>query len=744
MLFPLHTLLTISWLHRTISQPYGETFFYPSEDLSKYLLASLAISPFHDDPYMKVMHVYNATSIESPIPPQAHIALPTVLPSSPVLSLSQILETELQKARTHITGLQKEQIGHNEEILLARVRISTLDSRMAPKRISTSAAPSMTQAGKWHYKNQCPKANNSAHRRAYLLRDKNAHQDSNGVTDTTYDIEMTDGNLVGTNTVIQGCTLILINQPFEIDLMPIKLGSFDVIIGMDWLSKYHAKILCDEKVVHIPIDSETLIIRGAAPVAREPYRLAFLEMHELSDQLQELADIGFIRPSTSPWGDHILFVKKKDESFRICIDYQKLNKLTVKNRYPLLRIGDLFDQLHDIVPEGTLSVTFISPSTFGVQEVIIATTFSSFPFLRRRGAECWRSESSISKNIPIHVFSVNSFAIDLKGTYKGTNLVLVGMDGNNQIIPIATGVSQGETGESWTWFLLMFKECIGKVPSLVIIMDRHLAIILVCNMIFPNAFHGVEAYQKLKDAGFETWSRAMCPANRYNYMMSNSAESINNLTRHVRKAPIMMPMECYRALLQKWYYARHERYQDSSVHTLSDWATHKVMDRMQKSANRKVYEIHQDKVYQVDDHRNDVISVGRVMGCTDCSDMYEAAYSNNHGRSQDYAQAYNNMIVRSQEYEPAYTNMIERSQDYEPVYNNMIRMSQEYSLAYNNNNGRSQKYEATYNNINFGGMAQDPHPTMPFAFNQFNFGQTSQKTGSSMPFTWDPINLVEA
>ncbi|GJT76196.1 putative reverse transcriptase domain-containing protein [Tanacetum coccineum] len=80
--------------------------------------------------------------------------------------------------------------------------------------------------------------------------------------DTTYDIEMADGNLVGTNTVIQGCTLILLKQPFKIDLMPIKLGSFDVIIGMDWLSKYHARIICDEKVVHILIDDETLIIRG--------------------------------------------------------------------------------------------------------------------------------------------------------------------------------------------------------------------------------------------------------------------------------------------------------------------------------------------------------------------------------------------------------------------------------------------------------------------------------------------------
>nr|GEV28726.1 putative reverse transcriptase domain-containing protein [Tanacetum cinerariifolium] len=83
----------------------------------------------------------------------------------------------------------------------------------------------------------------------------------------------------------------------------------------------------------------------AAPVARVPYRLAPSEMQELSNQLQELADRGFIHPSTSPWGAPVLFVKKKDGSFRMCIDYHELNKLTVKNRYPLPRIDDLFDQL---------------------------------------------------------------------------------------------------------------------------------------------------------------------------------------------------------------------------------------------------------------------------------------------------------------------------------------------------------------------------------------------------------------
>ncbi|GJV76390.1 putative reverse transcriptase domain-containing protein [Tanacetum coccineum] len=148
------------------------------------------------------------------------------------------------------------------------------------------------------YRSQCSRANNNAYGRAYLLRDKNAYQDPNVVMgtfllnqhlarvlfdsradkffisislasmlyippitlDTTYDIKMADGNQVGTNTVIQSCTLILLNQPFEIDLMLIKLGSFDVVIGMDWLSKYHARIICDKKVIYIPIDGETLII----------------------------------------------------------------------------------------------------------------------------------------------------------------------------------------------------------------------------------------------------------------------------------------------------------------------------------------------------------------------------------------------------------------------------------------------------------------------------------------------------
>ncbi|GKF14889.1 putative nucleotidyltransferase, ribonuclease H, partial [Tanacetum coccineum] len=95
----------------------------------------------------------------------------------------------------------------------------------------------------------------------------------------------------------------------------------------------------------LPPIQEIELIPRATPVAKSPYRLAPSELEELSGQLKELQDKGFIRPSSSPWGAPVLLVKKKDGSFRMCIDYRELNKLTVKNHYPLPRIDDLFDQL---------------------------------------------------------------------------------------------------------------------------------------------------------------------------------------------------------------------------------------------------------------------------------------------------------------------------------------------------------------------------------------------------------------
>ncbi|GKB07405.1 putative reverse transcriptase domain-containing protein, partial [Tanacetum coccineum] len=221
--------------------------------------------------------------------------------------------------------------------------------------------------------------------------------------DVSYAIELANGRISETNTILRGCTLGLLGYPFNIDLMPVKLGSFDIIIGMDWLANHRAVIVYDEKIVRIPYGDEVLIVQGdrdgkgeksklsiisctktkkyiergcliflaqvtkkeieneseekrledvltdlvpgAVHVARASYRLAPPELPELSTQIQELSDKGFIRPSSSPWGAPVLFVKKKDESFWMCINYRELNKLTVKNRYPLLRIDDLFDQL---------------------------------------------------------------------------------------------------------------------------------------------------------------------------------------------------------------------------------------------------------------------------------------------------------------------------------------------------------------------------------------------------------------
>ena len=84
---------------------------------------------------------------------------------------------------------------------------------------------------------------------------------------------------------------------------------------------------------------------GTSPISMTPHRMAPVELQELRVQLHELLDKGFIRPSTSPWGAPVLFAKKKDKTLRLCIDYRQLNRVTIKNRYPLSRIDDLFNQL---------------------------------------------------------------------------------------------------------------------------------------------------------------------------------------------------------------------------------------------------------------------------------------------------------------------------------------------------------------------------------------------------------------
>nr|GEW50908.1 hypothetical protein [Tanacetum cinerariifolium] len=258
------------------------------------------------------------------------------------------------------------------------VGVTTQGTRGPNKRVNTCfecGAPG-------HYRKDYPKIKNQNHGnkarfleargKAYVLRGGDANPGSNTVTDVSYAVKLANERTSETSTVLKGCTLGLLVHPFNIDLMHIDLGSFNVIIGMDWLAKNHAVIVYDEKIVRIPYRNEILIIQGdksdekksmlniiscvkahkymekvpgAAPVARASYRLAPSEMQEISTQLQELSDKRFIRPSSSPWEAPVLFIKKKDGSLRMCINYRELNKLTVKNRYPLPRIDDLFAQL---------------------------------------------------------------------------------------------------------------------------------------------------------------------------------------------------------------------------------------------------------------------------------------------------------------------------------------------------------------------------------------------------------------
>ncbi|GKE26482.1 putative reverse transcriptase domain-containing protein [Tanacetum coccineum] len=209
---------------------------------------------------------------------------------------------------------------------------------------------------------------------------------------TSYEVELADEKVVSTNTVLRGCTLALYNHCFKIDLLPTRLGSFDVIVGMDWLSYHRAVIDFYEKIVRIPLpNDETLevqgerpeedhgslacikadekklddirivrdfpkvfpddllglppvreiefridLIPGALPVVKSPYRLAPSEMSELSNQLKELQEKGFIRPSHSLWGAPVLFVKKKDGAMRMCACC--FSKIDLRSGYHQLRV----------------------------------------------------------------------------------------------------------------------------------------------------------------------------------------------------------------------------------------------------------------------------------------------------------------------------------------------------------------------------------------------------------------------
>ncbi|GJR44114.1 putative reverse transcriptase domain-containing protein [Tanacetum coccineum] len=184
--------------------------------------------------------------------------------------------------------------------------------------------------------------------------------------DVSYAVELADERTSETSTVLRGCTLGF-KRNHAVLSMDVKNSAYSLRKSNS--DRYGEQKQCESKekrLEDVPtvwdfpevfpedlpglppirqVEFQIDLVPGAASAAQAPYRLSPSEMEELSTQLQELYDKGFIRPSSSPWGAPVLFVKKKDCSFRMCIDYHKLNKLTVKNRYPLPRIDDLFDQL---------------------------------------------------------------------------------------------------------------------------------------------------------------------------------------------------------------------------------------------------------------------------------------------------------------------------------------------------------------------------------------------------------------
>ena len=215
--------------------------------------------------------------------------------------------------------------------------------------------------------------------------------------------------------------MIIGGQEFLAYLILLDIHDFDVILGMDWLSRHHATVDCYRKDVRFCKPGETEVVLyglrkilpnsimtamkaskmlrksyqgnlayaievsdigsqledipvvrefsnvfledlpgippdreidfhidlapGTEPISKAPYRMAPLEFKELKAQMEELMSKGFVRTSTSPWGAPVLFMKKKDGSLRLCIDYRELNKVTIRNHYPVPRIDDHFDQL---------------------------------------------------------------------------------------------------------------------------------------------------------------------------------------------------------------------------------------------------------------------------------------------------------------------------------------------------------------------------------------------------------------
>ncbi|GJW08745.1 putative reverse transcriptase domain-containing protein [Tanacetum coccineum] len=168
---------------------------------------------------------------------------------------------------------------------------------------------------------------NEATARAYAISGGGTNPDSNVVTGTSYAVELADGRIFETNIVLRGCTLGLLGHPFDIDLMTVELGSFDVIIGMDWLAKYHALIVCEEKVVRIPYGDEVLIIQGDDCDGRSKSNLNIISCTKTQKYMEKGCQV-YLAQVTSK--------KNEDES-----EEKRLEDVPIVREFPEVFLEDL-------------------------------------------------------------------------------------------------------------------------------------------------------------------------------------------------------------------------------------------------------------------------------------------------------------------------------------------------------------------------------------------------------------------
>ncbi|KAJ9535715.1 hypothetical protein OSB04_un001133, partial [Centaurea solstitialis] len=289
-----------------------------------------------------------------------------------------------------------------------------------------------------------------------------------------------------------------------------------------------------------------------------------------------------------------------------------------------------------------------------------------------RFAECF-----VALGVSIHTFLENLRpvliidAAHLKGEYLGTMFLVVAMDGNNNIVPVALGVGRSETADEWTWFLNTLKTCIGEPSGLVFMSDRASSINAAITAIFPNAYHALccrhllmnvrskalrikqfktpywkaykaytpgvfermmtilqlaipEGAQLMRDFGVERWSRAYFPAQRFNIMTSNSAESINALSRNARKLPIVGLMGYFREFQQEWYFIRRRKGVSKPVYCIfcrrtkprtNRMVQRKIQKRIEKSYRWTTHGIGYDR-WEVRDYGNNAEVDMRHRCCT--------------------------------------------------------------------------------------------------------------------------------